>query len=315
MRPGTTGIGAGRFAPSPSSELHLGNLRTAMLAWLFARRSGRAFVLRIEDLDRLRSADSDAVAAVQRADLLDLGLDFDPPCWWQSRRLPLYRETIASLGEATYECYCTRREIAEAASAPHEGFRPYPGTCARLSEAERAERRRARPAAIRIRADGARHSVTDVLHGRYTAVVDDFVLQRNDGTPAYNLAVVVDDAAGGIDQVVRGDDLLSSAPRQAWLTERLGHPSPQYAHVPLAMSPATTPHKPVRLAKRDGAVTMGELRAGGMSVSRVRSLLAASLGLAEPGEAVSMDTLLERFDPAALSVEPWIVDPFAHWSG
>lgn len=309
MMLGTTQLGAGRFAPSPSSELHLGNLRTAMLAWLFARRSGRAFVLRIEDLDQQRSANSDAVAAVQRADLLDLGLDFDPPCWWQSQRLSVYREAIASLGEATYECFCTRREIAEAASAPHEGFRPYPGTCAGLSEAERAERRRARPAAIRIRADGVSQSVNDVLHGRYTAVVDDFVLQRNDGTPAYNLAVVVDDAAGGIDQVVRGDDLLSSAPRQAWLTERLGSPSPEYVHVPLALSATSTAEKPVRLAKRDGAVSLRELREGGVSVSRIRSLLAASLGMAEPGEPVTMSMLLERFQPADLPLAPWIVDP------
>lgn len=305
----TTEGGVGRFAPSPSSELHLGNLRTAMLAWLFARRSDRAFVLRVEDLDQQRSANSGAVAAAQRDDLLDLGLSFDPPSWWQSQRLPSYREAIASLGKDTYECFCTRREITETASAPHGGFRPYPGTCAGLSKAQKAERRRARPAAIRIRADGVRQSVTDVLHGRYTAVVDDFVLQRNDGTPAYNLAVVVDDAAGGIDQVVRGNDLLSSAPRQTWLTERLGYPSPEYAHVPLALSAASTAEKPVRLAKRDGAVSLQELRASGFSVSRMRSLLATSLGLAEPGEPVTMSVLLERFEPGALILEPWIVDP------
>lgn len=304
-----TTAGAGRFAPSPSSALHLGNLRTAMLAWLFARHTDRRFVLRIEDLDQQRSANSRLVAEAQRTDLGELGLGFDPPAWWQSERLPIYREAIAGLGEDTYECFCTRREIAEAASAPHEGSRPYPGTCADLDEPERAVRRRERPAAIRIRAHGVAHTVTDLLHGRYTAVVDDFVLQRNDGTPAYNLAAVLDDALGGIDQVVRGDDLLTSAPRQAWLAERLGYRAPEYAHVPLALSAASTPGSPVRLAKRDGAVSLQELMAAGHSAGEVRSLLATSLGLAEDAERPTMAALLERFDPTALSSDPWIVDP------
>lgn len=213
--------GAGRFAPSPTSELHLGNLRTALLAWLFARSTGRDFRLRIEDLDTVRVAVARGVERSQLGDLAAIGLDFDGEVVRQSERLDVYRAALAGLD--TYDCYCTRKEIAEAASAPHgDGYRPYPGTCLRLSARRRAELAATRPPALRVRADGASSTVHDVLHGEVTGVVDDFVLVRNDGTPAYNLAVVVDDLAMGVDQVVRGDDLLSSAPRQAWLATRLG---------------------------------------------------------------------------------------------
>lgn len=202
---------AGRFAPSPTSDLHLGNLRTALLAWLFARGSGRDFLLRIEDLDTQRVTAAPEVAARQIADLTAIGLDFDGEPVWQSERLASYARAVDRLD--SYECFCTRREIAEAASAPHaDGYRPYPGTCRDLSEGERAQRRRTRPPAIRVRADGATQTVTDRWAGEVTGVVDDFVVVRNDGVPAYNLAVVVDDVAQGVDQVVRGDDLLSSSP-------------------------------------------------------------------------------------------------------
>lgn len=297
--------GAGRFAPSPTSELHLGNLRTALLAWLFARRTGREFRLRIENLDTARVEAAAGVEATQVRDLASIGLDFDGPLVRQSDRLDAYTEALAGL--ETYPCYCTRKEIAEAASAPHgDGYRPYPGTCLRLSAARRAELAATRPPALRVRADGATATVRDELHGQISGVVDDFVLFRNDGTPAYNLAVVVDDVAMGIDQVVRGDDLLSSAPRQAWLTERLGGRPPQYAHVPLAVNAEGR-----RLAKRDGAVSLSALRALGVGPTQVLSRLAASLALAEPGEPVSPSVVLDRFDPAALPRDPWVVDPQA----
>lgn len=295
--------GAGRYAPSPTGDLHLGNLRTGLLAWLFARSTGRAFLLRYEDLDAGRVRPG--IADRQRADLTSLGLTFDPPLLVQSERADVYAEALHRLRDVTYECFCTRREIAEAASAPHGTPGWYPGTCRDLTAAERAARRAAgREPALRVRAEGAEVTVTDLLHGAVSGVVDDVVVRRNDGVAAYNLAVVVDDGASGVDQVVRGDDLLSSAPTQAWLAERLGLPVPTYAHVPLALNADGR-----RLAKRDGAVTLTDLAPMGWTSARVRTLLAASLGLADPDEPVTAAVLLPRFDPAKLPREPWIVPP------
>ena len=292
---------AGRFAPSPTSELHVGNLRTALLAWLFARTSGRDFLVRIEDLDQARVAAAAGVAERQLADLAALGIDHDGEVVRQSERLPLYAAALERL--EVYECYCSRREIAESAQAPHgDSDRPYPGTCRHLTEAERAAKRAVRPAALRVRAGGATWTVTDELCGLVTREVDDFVLRRGDGTYAYNLAVVVDDGDQGVDQVVRGDDLLSSAPRQAWLADQLGITPPTYAHVPLAVGPDGR-----RLAKRDGAVTMTDLAALGVTPAEVLAKLAASLGLAEVDEMVTLDSLLDRFDPATLPRDPWVV--------
>lgn len=292
---------AGRFAPSPTSALHLGNLRTAVVAWLMAAGSGREFRLRIEDLDTARVRAAASVAEQQIADLTALGLEFSGPVVWQSRRLDAHAEAIAALD--TYPCYCTRAEIAESASAPHgDGYRPYPGTCLRLGRQRRAELAATRPPALRVRAGAAVSTVHDQWAGEVTGVVDDFVVLRNDGVPAYNLAVVVDDLAMAIDQVVRGDDLLSSSPRQAWLAERLGGSAPDYAHVPLAVNAEGR-----RLAKRDGAVTLADLAAAGVGPDHVLARIAGSLGLAAPGEPVSLSELLARFDPSALPRTPWVV--------
>ncbi|GAA1482432.1 tRNA glutamyl-Q(34) synthetase GluQRS [Gordonia sinesedis] len=303
-----TGGGAGRYAPSPSGELHVGNLRTALLAWLFARHSGRRFLLRMEDLDRTAvGAD-----AGQIADLRAIGIDWEEPVLYQSDRLARYRAVIDELRDAgrTFECFCTRREILEAPSAPHQPPGAYPGTCRDLSEQERADRLAAgRPPAIRIRADVGEYTATDVLHGEYTGAVDDFVIQRGDGTPAYNLAVVVDDAETGVDQVCRGDDLLSSAPRQAYLATLLGYAPPTYAHVPMVLN-----DKEIRLSKRDGAVTLADLAARGVEVGTVVDHMAVSLGLADVGEHVTADELVTRFDPADLPRDPWILTA-AEWSG
>lgn len=299
---------AGRYAPSPTSALHLGNLRTAVVAWLLARHTGRAFRLRIEDLDTARVAAAGEVARSQQADLAALGLDFDGDAVWQSRRLQRYAEVVAGLD--TYECFCTRREIAEAASAPHDdsaGHRRYPGTCLRLSAARRDELAAIRRPALRVRAAAATSTVTDLWAGEVSGVVDDFVVVRNDGVPAYNLAVVVDDIAMDIDQVVRGDDLLSSAPRQAWLARQLGANAPGYAHVPLAVNAAGQ-----RLAKRDGAVSLADLATLGLGPDRALSLIAESLELAEPGEPVTPALLLARFEPDRLPRRPWVVDPAAY---
>ncbi len=292
---------SGRFAPSPTSDLHLGNLRTALLAWLFARSTGRGFLVRVEDLDQARVTAAAGVADRQLADLAALGIDHDGDVVRQSERLGLYEEALGRL--ETYECYCTRKEIAESAQAPHgSDHRPYPGTCRDLTEAQRARLRAVRPAALRVRAGGALWTVSDALHGEVTGEVDDFVLRRGDGTYAYNLAVVVDDGAQGVDQVVRGDDLLSSAPRQAWLADRLGHTPPTYAHVPLAVSPSGQ-----RLAKRDGAVTLTDLAAQGVTPEGVLARIAESLGLADHPESVTPSLLLSRFDPEKLPRDPWVV--------
>lgn len=292
--------GAGRYAPSPTGPLHLGNLRTAVLAWLFARWTGRRFLLRLEDLDpdRVRPG----YAAQQEADLTALGITFDDNPVVQSLRFDRYEAALLQLRDHTYECFCTRREIAEAASAPHEALRHYPGTCRYLTEAQRAERRRSRPPALRLRAEGAVQSVRDEIYGRVTGKVDDLVLRRNDGVASYHLAVVVDDAAMGIDQVVRGDDLLLAAPGQAYLAGLLGVPAPTYAHVPLAVNETGA-----RLAKRDGAVTLSDLGARGVTPEQVLTRIAVSLELAAPGEPVTLPQLLERFDPARLPRDPWLV--------
>src|SRR5919197_3545332 len=285
----------GRFAPSPTGTLHVGNLRTALLAWLFARAQESRFLVRVEDLDTGRSRRH--FEEQQLADLAALGLDWDGPVVRQSERLPLYEEAIAELDRQglLYECWCTRREIREAASAPHgelpEGA--YPGTCLHLTAHERAARRaEGRPAALRVRADGARVAFEDRLLGRFEGIVDDFVIRRNDGAIAYNLAVVVDDGEQGIDEVVRGADLLDSTPRQLWLGERLGLPAPRHAHVPLMLGPDGE-----RLAKRHSAVTLADRAALGETPDDVRATLAASVGLAAPGERVTPAELVERFAP------------------
>lgn len=286
---------AGRFAPSPSGELHVGNLRTAMLAWLFARSTGRRFLLRVEDLDRARAGAEEQ----QLRDLAAVGVSWDGDVVRQTDREPLYTAAIGRLAAAglTYECFCTRREIQEAPSAPHAPQGAYPGTCRRLSTAEVEFRRSVRPAAVRLRSSATEWTVQDAMHGTFTGVVDDFVLRRNDGVTAYNLAVVVDDAEQGIDQVVRGDDLLPSTPRQAYLASLLNMPVPEYAHVPLVVNAGGA-----RLAKRDGAVTLRDLAAVGMRANVVRRMILASLDL----PADSLEAALGAFDPAALPRGPWV---------
>lgn len=297
----------GRFAPSPTGALHVGNLRTALLAWLFARSAGSRFLLRFEDLDPavVRAEHFNS----QMDDLRALGLDWDGRVWWQSERREAHDEAIAALEERglTYGCYCTRREVLESAQAPHgpgsEGG--YPGTCRELGARERVVREReGRRPALRLRASGACEGFHDRIHGWKEGVVDDFVLRRADGVPAYNLAVVVDDLAQGVAEVVRGDDLLHTTTRQAYLARLLGHEPPGYAHVPLVLAPDGS-----RLAKRHGSVTLDDRRALGESPAVVLGWLAASLGLVSAGEEASADGLLTRFDPDRLPREPWTLSP------
>lgn len=314
--------GTGRYAPSPSGDLHLGNLRTAILAWAMARRGGKPFYLRVEDLDRVRPG----AAERQIADLAALGLDWDASpgsaaestegkeagVLYQSTRLAAYEEAVTELREAglVYECFCTRREIQEASSAPHGAPGAYPGTCRNLSEEQREERCAQRPPALRLRAECTSYTVQDDFYGAYTGLVDDFVLVRNDGTYAYNLTSVVDDAFVGVEQIVRGDDLLPSAPRQSYLAQLLGLAQPRYAHVPLALN-----EEGKRLAKRDGAVTLPQLREAGVEIPTILGWIAASIPVYNAdGSAHSADVpvpnaaaILERFDPARMATEPWVV--------
>lgn len=294
----------GRFAPSPTGVLHVGNLRTALLAWLFARSAGARFLMRVEDLDSSRVRPG--FEQQQLSDLTAIGIDWDGPVVRQSERLDLYADALARLDREArlYPCFCTRAEIREAASAAHgplpEGA--YPGTCRELSSTERAEREAGgRPPALRLRADGERMGFRDRLLGDQVGSVDDFVVRRGDGTPAYNLAVVVDDGLQGVGEVVRAADLVDSTPRQLMLARLLGLPSPNYAHVPLVLGPDGT-----RLAKRHGAVTLADRAALGETPADLVGWMAASAGLAEPGERVTAAELVERFDPARIPREPTV---------
>jgi len=311
-------VPTGRFAPSPTGPLHVGNLRTALLAWLFARSSGSTFLVRVEDLDRAAAREHHVRAHL--ADLKALGLDWDGEVVRQSDRFDRYEAALDRLAAdgLLYPCYCSRREVLAAVSAPH-GPQPggaYPGTCRDLTPRDRAAREAGgRRPAWRVRAGGERVQVVDRLHGGFDAVVDDFVVRRGDGAPAYQLAVVVDDADQRVGEVVRGDDLLDSTPRQAWLGRRLELPIPAYAHVPLVLGADGE-----RLAKRHGAVTLSDLAAAGASPVSVLTSMAISLGLAVAGEADAAATaglsadalvaiLVERFDPAGLPRRPWTFHP------
>jgi glutamyl-tRNA synthetase len=306
-----TSLVRGRYAPSPTGALHLGNLRTALLAWLFARKAGGTFVLRVEDLDRPRVRPG--ATAQMLEDVRWLGLDWDegPDCggpfgpYLQSERQAIYDAYLARLRAAdlVYPCYCSRAEVARAASAPQgagdEGPR-YPGTCRNLSEAERRAREAAgkRPC-LRFRAPDRLIAFTDMIAGpveqNVAQVVGDFIVSRSDGIPAYQFAVVVDDGLMEMTQVVRGADLLGSTARQIALFEALDFAVPVFGHVPLVVDA-----QGARLAKREQAAGVGALRAAGVAPERVLGALAASCGLCAPGEAMSANDLLDRFVPERL---------------
>lgn len=275
---------AGRYAPSPSGPLHVGNLRTAALAWAAARHSGRQFRLRVEDLDPHRTGAADQ----QLWELEQIGLDWDGPVVYQSQRLDLYHDALDRLNDHLFPCFCSRRDIREAASAPHVLPGHYPGTCLGLDapppgwDPSRTPARRWRPTA-------AETTIHDRLHGDFTGPVDAVVLQRGDEVFAYNLAVVVDDVEMGVDQVVRGGDLLGTSPAQAQITAALGGPVPEYWHVPMVLNPAGQ-----RLAKRDGAVTWEELSAQGWTLQDLWGQFASSTGQ-QP--AASAAEFLANFNP------------------
>jgi glutamyl-tRNA synthetase len=265
----------------------------------------------MEDLDRHQSSESHERS--QLRDLAAIGLDWDGPVVRQSDRFDRYEQAIADLDALglVYECYCTRREIRdEIDSAPHAPHGPpgsYPGTCRDLTAAERARRRESgRRPAIRLRSDGRTVTFLDRIVGSVTGVVDDVVLRRNDGVPAYNLAVVVDDAAQGVTEVVRGDDLVSSTPRQIVLQQLLGLPTPTYAHVALVVDAVGE-----RLAKRRGvAVTLADLASRDVTTPDVVQWILSSVDVAGSAGATTLRELAPRFVLADLPSGPIPTPPF-----
>lgn len=286
----------GRLAPSPTGALHLGNARTFLLAWLSVRARGGTLLLRIEDIDGPRIK-----AGADEATLLDLqwlGLDWDGPVVRQSLRLEHYRAAAGRLVAAglAYPCVCTRKEIEDAASAPHEAHEHepvYPGTCrGRFASLEQAKHATGRAAALRFVVDSEHVPFDDGFVGAQPGeVVGDFVVQKRDGTPAYQLAVVVDDAAAGIDEVLRAADLLPSTPRQLLLYRALRLREPRFVHVPLVIGADG-----LRLAKRHGDTSLRHLRERGVAAAAVVGWLASTLGLRGPGERCTPSELLANFD-------------------
>lgn len=301
----------GRFAPSPTGDLHLGNLRTALLAWLFTRWANGQFVLRIEDLDqpRVRPGSTERMLT----DLRWLGLDWDegPDCdgpyapYTQSERLHIYQYYLKQLQDAdlVYPCYCTRAEVAQAASAPQQGAEDgprYPGTCRDLTSSQRRRyEANGRKPSLRFRVL-AESPVTfnDLLIGEYTqhvhSAVGDFIVQRSDGIFAYQFAVVVDDALMHINQIVRGTDLLSSTARQILLYKALGFPMPTFAHVPLMLDEQGN-----RLAKRQQSAGLAPLKEAGKSSQAIVTELAATCGLADKNYPTSPNELVRQYSTSA----------------
>lgn len=299
----------GRFAPSPSGRMHLGNLWSALLAWLSARSQGGEMVLRLEDLDpdRCTRAWCDQVMR----DLEWLGLTWDNEPVYQSERTAVYAEAFHDLEERglIYPCYCTRAERL-AASAPHrsDGQTIYDGRCSRLTEAEREALSQTRRPAWRVKVGQESITFCDLLYGEYKEDLKtdcgDFILRRSDGVYAYQLAVVVDDAAMGVTQVVRGSDLLSSTPRQIYLQRLLGLPEPEYGHVPLLLAADGR-----RLAKRDRDQELGELQSR-YTAPELLGRLAHLAGLIPEPAPITAQELVPLFSWEKLPREDLKVEKF-----
>jgi glutamyl-tRNA synthetase len=308
----------GRYAPSPTGLLHLGNARTALVAWLSARAAGGAFVLRVEDIDAPRvmpGAEADMFGMLQW-----LGIDWDEgpdvggpfPPYRQSDRIGLYEEALQRLHDSGYLFPCTRsrKDLLEIASAPHGASTPYPPGLRPTEVApdwfERFEADTRRRASIRFRVDPGEETFRDRLHGRLSQNVaeetGDSVLKRRDGVIAYQLAVVVDDLAMGITEVVRGDDLLHATGRQMRLIRALGGTPPDYMHVPLMYN-----LDGVKLCKRDGALTLQALRDRGIAAETVVGALAWTLGLQSEPTPRRTGELVRAFNPARIIREPFTV--------
>ena len=294
----------GRLAPSPTGAQHVGNARTYLIAWLSARSQGGAVRLRIEDIDSPRIKAGAAEQALD--DLLWLGLDWDGPPVVQTTRIHIYDEMLERLksSDQVYPCTCTRSDIEAAASAPHaEHDGPvYPGTCSHRSAAD--AKSLTVPFAWRFRVNDS-PAFTDrflgEVHIDLKQAGGDFVVWKNTGTPAYQLAVVVDDAAMGVNEVIRGDDLVPSTPRQLLLYRALGLSEPSFAHVPLVVGPDGR-----RLAKRHGDTRLSTLRASGMSAEELIGTLARSCGWLQKPEPMSAKGLISVFRLDAIPKQPFV---------
>ena len=299
-----------RLAPSPTGALHPGNARTFLINWLLARQNGWSIALRIEDLDGPRIKPAAARQAMD--DLAWLGIDWDDGPVYQSHRRARYDVAVNRLlaSGVAYPCVCTRKDVDAAAGAPHadDGAAIYPGTCrGRFESIEAATAFAGRPPAIRFRVPDRTVSWDDRFAGRQSVAMStlgDFVIAKADGTPAYQLAVVVDDADTGVTEIVRGDDLLDSTPRQILLYGSLGLGAriPTYCHVPLVVGTDGR-----RLAKRHGDTRLAEYRRRGVPAAVILSLLAKWCGIG--GDASSASELVGRFDLKSLPKGPVVFEP------
>ena len=288
-------VPTGRFAPTPSGRLHLGNILCAMLAYLSVRSRGGRFLLRIEDVDVPRCPRRLAQQCID--DLTWLGFTWDEPSLYQSDRIDIYRAALDRLTEAghTYPCFCTRAQLMSLA-APNQGDTQviYQGTCAHLSAAEAAERAKTRAPATRLRVPDEEVAFTDGLFGVQKENLQrdcgDFILRRSDGLYGYQLAVVVDDALQGVTEVVRGRDILSATPRQLYLQRLLGYPQPEYVHIPLLVDAQGR-----RLAKRDKDLDLTALSQR-FTPAEILGMLAFSAGLVAEVRPLTLEALIPLFD-------------------
>lgn len=291
-----------RLAPSPTGALHLGNARTFLINWAMARQAGWKIILRIEDIDGPRVKRGADLQAID--DLRWLGIEWDEGPVYQSNRLPLYRQAVDQLlaSGSAYACTCSRSEIEQAASAPHaeDGAAVYPGTCrGRFGSIEQARAAAGREPAVRFAVPDRIFTFTDAFAGEkqfdLARQLGDFVIAKGDGSPAYQLAVVVDDAEMGVTQVIRGDDLIDSRPRQVLLYEALGLAGriPAYHHLPLVVGPDGR-----RLAKRHGDTRIGYYRQKGVAPERLLALIGRWCGI--EADSLSAGAFRDRFNVAAL---------------
>lgn len=314
---GGGGAGAGRLAPSPTGRLHLGHARTFLIAWLMARASGGRVILRIEDLDTTRVRPGMAEGAMR--DLRWIGLDWDEgpdvggpsSPYVQSERLDRYSAALEDLkrAELIYPCTCSKAEVRRLASAPHAGEDGpiYPGTCAGRTASD-AESLEDQPFSWRFRVGSGIVAWDDLFKGQIEAepskIVGDFIVGRSDGSISYQLSVVVDDAAMGITQVIRGDDLVSSTPRQIRLYQAIGSQAPGFGHVPLVVD-----QQGRRLAKRAESITLASLREQGVGPKQLMSRIGQSLGI-QSAEEGTPRSWIDRFRPELLPSEPRSIEPF-----
>jgi glutamyl-tRNA synthetase len=300
------GVYTGRLAPSPTGAQHVGNARTYLIAWLAARSRGGKVVLRIEDIDSPRIKPGAAEEACD--DLRWLGLDWDEEPVVQTQRLPLYEAALRELQtkEQVYPCTCTRKDVELAASAPHAEHEgpAYPGTCAHRTVADAAHLQQ--PHAWRFRVGPESLAFDDGLRGPthidLRQIGGDFVVWKSSDTPAYQLAVVVDDAAQGITEVIRGDDLIPSTPRQLLLYQALQLKPPRFTHVPLVVGPDGR-----RLAKRHGDSRLSSLRAAGVQPEMLLGLLAWSCGWLETVRPITVRELTPLFRVGAILPHPLVL--------